>query len=201
MIIVAYFSLSIWPTRIHSTEIETLGCALSHVWDRILLTLMMSEMYSLKVAELNYKLSEWDEKTHFWDPIYKRKWIFVPINDLVVVSKPRMIVDPSTTSKSQLKQILHCISALSYIFMSADMTWRTDVVYFPKITKMTEQERDFKSPVFGPLLGDYQSNLPRFGVPFWGLSDQAFNFSIFSTNMTHKHFRDLRHFHTFLVGP
>ena len=127
MIIVAYFSLSIWPTRIHSTKIDTLGCVLQNVWDRILLTLMMSEMYSLKVAELNYKLSEWDEKTHFWDPIYKRKWIFVPIDDLVVVSKPRMIVDPSTTSKSQLKtDFALYISTFIHIYVSwHDLTdWR-----------------------------------------------------------------------------
>ena len=99
MIIVAYFSLSIWPTRIHSTEIETLGCDLLHVWDRILLTLMMSEMYSLKVAELNYKLSEWDEKTHFWDPIYKRKLKFVTMFYLVVDSISRMIVGFFTEKK------------------------------------------------------------------------------------------------------
>ena len=65
MIIVAYFSLSIWPTRIHSTEIETLGCALLHVWDRICQSLMMAELWSLEVTDFWIIVDEQSKNDNF----------------------------------------------------------------------------------------------------------------------------------------
>ena len=77
--------------------------------------------------------------------------MFVLINDLVVVSKPRMIVGPSTSSKSQLETNIHCISTLSFIFMSANIARQTDVGRLSEHTKMDKFTVLENGPVLDPF--------------------------------------------------
>ena len=58
-------------------------------------------------------------KNTFLGPDIQAEMNLCPIDDLVVVSKPRMIVDPSTTSKSRLKtDFALYISTFIHIYVS-----------------------------------------------------------------------------------